>query len=188
MRSYVPNRTYNRGGKCITGKTTFLPCKSRSRKTAVCYIDRMLQLDVIEPSVSPWSSPMRLVVKPNKIRLCLDARRLNDATKKDAYPLPSIDGIFSRLPKANIISKLDLKDAYWQIQLSSESKPLTAFAVPGRPLYQFKVMPFGLCNAPSTMCRLMDQIIPPDLRDCVFGYLDDLCVVTEDFASHLSVL
>ncbi|XP_067635455.1 uncharacterized protein [Eurosta solidaginis] len=103
-----------------------------------------------------------------------DARKLNDVTTKDAYPLPSIDGIFSRLPQANIITKLDLKDAYWQIELSPESKPLTAFTVPGRPLYQFKVMPFGLCNAPSTMCRLMDEIIPPDLRHCFFGYLDEL--------------
>lgn len=151
-------------------------------------IDRMLELDVIEPSVSAWSSPMRLVMKPNKIRLCLDARKLNDATKKDAFPLPSIEGIFARMPKANIISKLDLKDAYWQIELTKESRPLTAFTIPGRPLYQFKVMPFGLCNAPATMCRLMDDLIPPDLRHCVFGYLDDVCIVSENFSEHLSVL
>lgn len=151
-------------------------------------IDRMLSLGVIEPSSSPWSSPMRLVVKPNKIRLCLDARKLNNVTRKDAYPLPSIEGIFSRLPKANLITKLDLKDAYWQVSLDESSKSLTAFTVPGRPLYQFVVMPFGLCNAPQTMCRLMDQIIPPDLRHCVFGYLDDLIIVTENFENHLEVL
>lgn len=151
-------------------------------------IDRMLALGVIEPSTSPWSSPMRLVVKPGKVRLCLDARKLNNVTKKDAYPLPSIEGIFVRLPKANIISKLDLKDAYWQVGLSDEAKPLTAFTVPGRPLYQFVVMPFGLCNAPQTMCRLMDSLIPPDLRNSVFGYLDDLIIVSEDFPSHISVL
>lgn len=131
---------------------------------------------------------MRLVLKPNKVRLCLDARKLNLATKKDAYPLPSIEGIFARLPKANLISKLDLKDAYWQVALDDDSKPLTAFTVPGRPLYQFVVMPFGLCNAPQTMCRLIDEIIPPDLRHCVFGYLDDLVIVSEDFESHLEVL
>ncbi|XP_036347809.1 uncharacterized protein LOC118757180, partial [Rhagoletis pomonella] len=169
-------------------KQRFYPVSPAVEKLLYKEIDRMLQLDVIEPSVSAWSSPMRLVVKPNKVRLCLDARRLNEVTKKDAYPLPSIDGILSRLPSANIITKLDLKDAYWQIELSPDSKPLTAFTVPGRPLYQFKVMPFGLCNAPSTMCRLMDEIIPPDLRHCVFGYLDDLCIVSEDFSSHLAVL
>lgn len=151
-------------------------------------IDRMLDLGVIEPSSSPWSSPMRLVIKPHKVRLCLDARKINAATKKDAYPLPSIEGIFSRLPKANLISKLDLKDAYWQIGLTEKSKSLTAFTVPGRPLYQFVVMPFGLCNAPQTMCRLMDEIIPADLKNCVFGYLDDLIIVSENFQQHLAIL
>lgn len=169
-------------------KQRYYPVSPAVEKLMYQEIDRMLSLKVIEPSSSPWSSPMRLVVKPNKVRLCLDARRLNQATKKDAYPLPSIDGIFSRLPKANLISKLDLKDAYWQIGLTAESKPLTAFTIPGRPLYQFTVMPFGLCNAPSTMCRLVDEIIPPDLRNSVFGYLDDLIIVSEDFATHLSVL
>lgn len=169
-------------------KQRFYPVSPAVEKLMYQEIDRMLALGVIEPSLSPWSSPMRLVVKPNKVRLCLDARRVNHVTKKDAYPLPSIERIFARLPKANIISKLDLKDAYWQVGLAEEAKPLTAFTVPGRPLYQFVVMPFGLCTAPQTMCRLMDQLIPADLRHCVFGYLDDLVIVSEDFSSHLSVL
>lgn len=169
-------------------KQRYYPVSPAVEKLMYQEIDRMLSLGVIEPSSSPWSSPMRLVVKPNKVRLCLDARRLNQVTKKDAYPLPSIEGIFSRLPKAHLISKLDLKDAYWQIGLTAESKPLTAFTIPGRPLYQFTVMPFGLCNAPSTMCRLVDEIIPPDLRGSVFGYLDDLIIVSEDFSTHLSIL
>lgn len=169
-------------------KQRFYPVSPAVENLMFQEIDRMLALGVIEPSSSPWSSPMRLVLKPNKVRLCLDARRLNQVTAKDAYPLPSIEGIFARLPKANIITKLDLKDAYWQVGLSERSKPLTAFTVPGRPLYQFTVMPFGLCNAPQTMCRLVDQIIPPDLRHCVFGYLDDLVVISEDFSSHISIL
>ncbi|XP_065356057.1 uncharacterized protein LOC135950441 [Calliphora vicina] len=169
-------------------KQRFYPVSPAVEKLMYKEIDRMLELGVIEESTSAWSSPMRLVVKPNKIRLCLDARKLNNVTKKDAYPLPNIEGIFSRLPKANLISKLDLKDAYWQIGLADQSKALTAFTVPGRPLYQFVVMPFGLCTAPQTMCRLMDQLIPPDLRHCVFGYLDDLVIVSEDFQSHLTTL
>lgn len=72
--------------------------------------------------------------------------------------------------------------------LDEASKPHTAFTVPGKPLFQFVVMPFGLCNAPQTMCRLMDSIIPADLRHCVFGYLDDLIVVSEDFETHLEIL
>lgn len=132
-------------------------------------LDRILNEGVIEASQSLWSSPVRLVVKPGKVRLCLD-------------------GIFSRLPKANLITKLDLKDASWQIPLSDKAKAITAFTVPGRPLYQFTVMPFGLCNAPQTICRLVDQLIPPDLKTCVFGYLDDVCIVSEDFDKHLTVL
>lgn len=76
---------------------------------------------------------MRLVIKPGKVRLCIDARRLNSVTKKYAYPLPNIEGIFARLPKANLITKLDLKDAFWQISLDEKSKHLTAFIVPQRP-------------------------------------------------------
>lgn len=169
-------------------KQRFYPVSPAVEKLMFAEIDRMLSLGVIEPSQSPWSSPMRLVIKPNKVRLCLDARKINSVTRKDAYPLPSIEGIFSRIPKVNIISKLDLKDAYWQIGLADSAKPLTAFTIPGRPLYQFTVMPFGLCNAPSTMCRLIDEIIPPDLRHSVFGYLDDLIIVSEDFPSHIAIL
>lgn len=169
-------------------KQRFYPVSPAVEKLMYDEIDRMLALGVIEKSSSPWSSPMRLVIKPNKVRLCLDARKVNAVTLKDAYPLPSIEGIFARLPKANIISKLDLKDAYWQIGLADASRPLTAFTVPGRPLYQFVVMPFGLCNAPQTMSRLMDEIIPPELKNCVFGYLDDLIIVSENFSEHLLVL
>ncbi|XP_065368079.1 uncharacterized protein LOC135960632 [Calliphora vicina] len=169
-------------------KQRFYPVSPAVEKLMFTEIDRMLTLGVIEPSNSPWSSPMRLVIKPNKVRLCLDARKVNSVTKKDAYPLPSIEGIFARLPKANIISKLDLKDAYWQIALDDESKPITAFTVPGRPLYQFTVMPFGLCNAPQTMSRLIDELIPPDLKNSVFGYLDDVIIVSENFEEHIGIL
>lgn len=169
-------------------KQRFYPVSPAVEKLEYKEIDRMLTLGVIEESKSDWSSPMRLVIKPNKLRLCLDARKVNSVTKKDAYPLPNIEGIFARLPKANLISKLDLKDAFWQIGLTDRAKAITAFTVPGRPLYQFVVMPFGLCNAPQTMCRLMDQLIPPDLRHCVFGYLDDIIIVSEDFNIHISIL
>lgn len=151
-------------------------------------IDRMIQLGVIEESQSPWSSPVALVHKPGKVRLCLDARKLNSVTVKDAYPLPLIDGILSRLPKARFITSLDLKDAFWQIPLDEGSKEKTAFTVPGRPLYQFITMPFGLCNAPQTMSRLMDRVIPGSLRNMVFIYLDELLLITETFDEHIALL
>ncbi|KAH8339641.1 hypothetical protein KR059_000403, partial [Drosophila kikkawai] len=86
-------------------KQRHYPVSPAVEKVLYAEIDRMLELGVIEPSNSSWSSPICTVIKPNKVRLCLDARKLSEATKKDAYPLQSIDGIFSRLPKANIIKR-----------------------------------------------------------------------------------
>jgi len=116
----------------------------------------MLGLDVIEESNISWSSPVTLVQKGPKNRPCLDARKVNSRMVKDAYPLPHIEGLLSRLQETYYISAIDLKDAFWQIPLESKSREKTAFTVPGRPLYQLTVMPFILCNAAHRMCRLMD--------------------------------
>lgn len=152
-------------------------------------VDRMLALGVVEESMSPWNSPVTIVPKANgKNRLCLDARQVNAVTKKDAYPTPIIESIFSRLHETIYISSVDLKDAYWQIELDDDSKEKTAFTVPGRPLYHFTRMPFGLCNASQTMCRLMDRTIPSALRESVFVYIDDLLIVSADFRTHLERL
>jgi hypothetical protein len=102
--------------------------------------------------------------------------------------LPQISGILSRLPKANFITSLDLKDAYWQVPLEEKSREKTAFTVPGRPLYQFTVMPFGLCNATNTMSRLIDKVVPFHLKNEVFIYLDGLLIVSSGFERHIEVL
>lgn len=152
-------------------------------------VDRMLELGVIEESNSAWSSPVTVVTKSNgKSRLCLDARQVNAVTAKDAYPMPLIESIVSRLSETYYISSVDLKDAFWQIELDDTSREKTAFTVSGRPLYQFVRMPFGLCNAAQSMCRLMDLAIPSNMRDCVFVYIDDLLVVSADFETHLQRL
>lgn len=153
-------------------------------------VDRMLSLDVIEPAPPncSWSSPVALIKREGKTRLCLDSRKLNSVTVRDAYPLPKINGILSRLPRAEYISSLDLKHAFWQVELDEPSRDLTAFTVPNRPLYRFKVMPFGLTNAPMTMSRLMDAIIPSELQSQVFIYLDDLLLVSESFDGHIELL
>ena len=151
-------------------------------------LDRMLEMGVIEISESAWNSPVTLQRKPGKNRLCLDARKLNDCTKKDAYPLPHIEGLLSRLGDTHFITSVDLKDAFWQIPLDKESRSKTAFSVPGRPHYQFAVMPFGLCNAAQRMCRLMDRVIPSRIRERVFVYLDDLLIVSPDFDTHIQLV
>lgn len=149
-------------------------------------VDRMIELGVVQESYSAWSSPVTVVSKGNgKTRLCLDARRVNAVTVKDAYPIPKIDSILSRLNETHFISSIDLKDAYWQIELEENARDKTAFTIPGRPLYEFTRMPFGLCNAAQSMCRLMDLAIPSTLRGCVFVYIDDLLVVSGDFDKHI---
>lgn len=113
---------------------------------------------------------------------------MNKLTVKDAYPLPHVDGILSRLPPARYITGLDMKHAFWQIPLEEKSRQCTAFTIPNRPLYQYKVMPFGFCNAAQTLCRLMVLVIPASLRPPVFVYLDDLLILSDDFESHMNLL
>ena len=171
-------------------KQRFYPVSPAIEKLLFEEIDRMLNLGVIEECpASEWNNPVTLVSKKNgKKRFCLDARHLNSLTVKDAYGLPIIDGLLSRLSETHFISAIDLKDAFWQIPLHPSSRPKTAFTVPGRPLYQFTVMPFGLCNAPQTMCRLMDKVIPHQLHDRVFVYLDDLLVISSTLEEHFALL
>lgn len=170
-------------------KQRHYPISPAVQKVMYDELDRMLTLGVIEPSQSPWNSPISVQRKANgKTRLCLDARAVNQVTKKDAYPMPIIDGILSRLHETHFISSIDLKDAFWQIELAKGSREKTAFSVPGRPHYQFRRMPFGLCNAAQSMCRLMDLVIPPPLRDHVFVYIDDLLIVSSDLPTHFELL
>lgn len=176
-------------GECRPIKQRYYPVSPYVQKSIDDELDRMLSLGVIEKSVSPWSSPMVCVKKSSgKIRLCLDSRKLNDCTKKDAYPLPYISNILGRFSGTKYLSTIDLSDAFWQVPLEYNSKEKTAFTIPGRGLYQFIVMPFGLCNAPQTQSRLMDRVLGADLEPFVFAYLDDIVVACDDFDQHCKLL
>lgn len=152
-------------------------------------LDKMLKLGVVVPSKSAWSSPIVLLDKPDgSKRFCIDFRKVNMVTKRDAYPLPQVTVILDRLRDARYLSSLDIKSAYWQIPLSKDSREKTAFTVPGRGLYEFTTMPFGLHNAPATWQRFIDSVIGADLEPYVFVYLDDVLVVTKTFDHHLEIL
>ena len=111
-------------------------------------MEEMHNAGMIEPSLSPWASPVVLVRKKDgTTRFCVDYRKLNHVTKKDSYPLPRIDDTLEALAGAKWFSSLDLKSGYWQVELHSD-KEKTAFTA-GRGLWQ-RVMPFVLCNAPAT--------------------------------------
>ncbi|KAG2190855.1 hypothetical protein INT47_006713, partial [Mucor saturninus] len=122
-------------------------------------IDEMLQQGIVRPSNSPWSSAVVLVTKSDgSPRFCVDYRRINAISTRDVYPLPRIDDTLHNLGNAKYFSTLDLTASYWQIELDDESKAKSAF-VCRKGLYEFVRMPFGLCNAPATMQRLMDSVL-----------------------------
>ena len=122
-------------------------------------LSQILEEGVAEPSTSPWASPVVLVWKKDgTIRFCIDFRRLNSVTHKDAYPLPRIDDTLDTLHGSRWSSTLDLRSGYWQVEVAKSDRPKTAFCTP-EGLFQFRVMPFGLCNAPATFQRLMDLVL-----------------------------
>src|SRR5580765_527814 len=152
-------------------------------------VEEMEAAGVIEPSHSAWSSPVVVVKKKDgKFRFCIDFRKVNDVTEKDAYPLPQVIATLDKLRGARYLTTLDLKSGYWQVPLDAESRPITAFTIPGRGLFQFKVMPFGLHSAPATFQRLLDTVIGPTLEPHVFVYLDDIIVISRTFDEHLRLL
>ena len=121
-------------------------------------------------------------------RVCLDFRKVNEVAKKDAYPLPHMDTILSKLRSAKYITTIDPSKAFHQIPLARNKREYTAFTVPGRGLLHYKRMPFGLSGAPATFQRLMDRLIGPELEPHVFTYLDDIIVVIKRFEEHLKWL
>ena len=124
----------------------------KMKKEEEC-VAEMLTGGQIERSDSPWSSPVVLVTKKDGgTRFCVDYQRLNDATVKDAYPLPRIDDTLDMLAGKQWFYTLDLASGYWQVSLSQETRVKTAFETHSG-LFQFRVMPFGLCNAPATFER-----------------------------------
>ena len=148
----------------------------------------MLERDVIQPSSGPWAAPIVLVQKKDgTTRFCVDYRKLNNVTRKDAYPLPCIDDTLDTLVGSNWFSTLDLVSGYWQVEMSEADREKTGFCTP-EGLFEFKVMPFGLCNAPATFQRLMNMVLAGLQWTNCLVYLDDVIVPGKSFEDHLQNL
>ena len=160
------------------------------RAEAEAEMEKMLKRGIIEPSSSPWASPIVLVKKKDgSTRFCIDYRKLNTVTVKDSYPLSRIDDTLDALSGSTWFSTLDLQSGYWQVEMSEEHREKTAFvAGSGLGFYQFKVMPFGLCNAPATFERLMERVLTGLQWQTCLLYLDDIVTYGQSFQQALERL
>ena len=142
----------------------------------------MVKVGAIRRSQSPWASAVVLVRKKDgSLRFCIDLRKLNERTIKDAYSLPRIEDSLDTLNGAILFSSIDLKSGYWQVELSEESIPYTAFTVGPLGFFECVRMPFGLTNAPATFQRLMETCLGDmHLNWCII-YLDDVIVFSKIF-------
>ena len=170
------------------GARRMTPHKS---ETCRAEIEMLLEYDMIEPSKSPWACGVVMAKKKGgQLRFCCDFRYLNAVTIKDAYPIPRIDESLSKLGDAKFFTTLDLGSAFWQVPLRKKDREKTGFACE-LGLYQWKRMPFGLCNATATFQRLMAQALTGETKkygNLLMCYVDDVVIATPTLEDHIDRL
>ena len=194
------------GGKCKYGKTKLTKMKIRLKPGAVPVrakvrnlnpkqqetlqkqIDEWLEYDIIRPSTSEWASGCVIVgKKTGDERVCIDYRKLNDATEGDAYPIPNIQALLAKAGGHRVYSALDASNAYHNIEMEEESRHLTAFISPSG-LYEFNRLPFGLKGAGAAYSRFIDMAMSRLGTKHFNTYLDDILAYSQDINSHLDRL
>ena len=150
------------------------------------HLTEMIEAGTIRPSNTPYSSNVVIVrKKDDTIRFCIEFRKLNNKTVKDAYAIPRVEDTLHLFAGAKYFTKLDLRSGYWQVEINEKDKHKTAFQVGTLGFYEFNRMPFGLCNAPATFQRLMERCMGElNLRDCLI-YLDDVIIFSSTFEKHI---
>lgn len=149
-------------------------------------LTEMLEKGWIRPSTSSYGAPILFVRKKDgTLRMCVDYRKLNDITKKNRTPLPRIDELLDSLHGATIFSSLDLYKGYYQCRVKEESVHRTAFKVPAFGLFEFRVLPFGLTNAPAVFQTMMNNVLREYIGKFCVVYLDDVLIYSRSPEEHL---
>ena len=153
------------------------------------HLKLMVDMGVIRPSSSPYSSNVVLARKPNgALRFCIDLRRINNNTVPDQFYLPRIDETLDALAGSCIFSSVDLKSGYWQMELDESSKKYTAFTCGPLGFYECNRLPFGLKNAPAVFQRLMQTVLGDLHLNGVVVYLDDIVIYSKTVKEHFELL
>jgi len=148
------------------------------------YLEDHLRRGFITHSNAPYASPVLFAKKPGGgWRFCVDYRKLNEITKKDAYPIPLIQETLTRLARAKVFTKLDVRQAFYRIRLDEKAEDLTTFRT-RYGNYKYRVLPFGLCNGPATFQRYINKVLHGLLDDFCTAYLDDILIYSDDPLEH----
>ena len=152
-------------------------------------VQEMLEQEVIEPSTSPWNFPLILVPKADgSMRPVVDYRRLNEVTIPDRVPLPLIQDIIRNIGTENVLfSTLDIKSAFWQIELEDSSKDCTAFSTPTGH-YRYRRLPYGLSNSPLTYVRLMNHVLSGLIGKSICCFMDDILIFSKTEQEHFQII
>ena len=159
------------------------PQSAQQAEATRVYIQDMLDKQFIRPSKSPCGANLIFVKQKDKMRPCVDYRGLNDITISNRYPLPRIDDMLSRLGKAVVFTKLDLKGAFNLVRIREGDEWKTAFRTQNG-MFEFRVMPFGLKNAPAVFQAFVNSIFSDMLDVCVQIYIDDILIFSDSEELH----
>ncbi len=147
-------------------------------------LNKLLKKGFIRSSKSSWASPVLFARKKDgTLRLCVDYRALNNLTVKHKYPIPRVDEMLDQLGSARVFSKIDLEGAYHHVKIAEKDIEKTAFKT-RYGLFEYLVLPFGLCNGPATFVALMNEIFHDVLDKFIVIYIDDILVFSENEEQH----